>query len=96
LAYNSEEVKRLKITVSGKVQDVWFRKYTADMATNLGLVGWVKNTEEGTVVIEAQGNDESLSGLVKWCKTGSPMAIVDQVVSEEIPISHELQFRING
>ena len=40
----------------GKVQGVFFRKFTAAEATKLKLVGWVMNTEKGTVKGQMQGN----------------------------------------
>ena len=41
------ELKRLSITVSGRVQGVGFRYFTEDAAEALGLTGWVRNTWEG-------------------------------------------------
>ena len=39
----------LKAKVYGKVQGVWFRKYTLDSARDIGVVGMVKNLVDGTV-----------------------------------------------
>ncbi|XP_075281702.1 acylphosphatase-1 isoform X2 [Opisthocomus hoazin] len=58
--------------VSGKVQGVFFRKYTQE-AKRLGLVGWVQNTSHGTVRGQAQGPAARVRELQEWLrKTGSP------------------------
>ncbi|KAH6601526.1 hypothetical protein BASA50_001564 [Batrachochytrium salamandrivorans] len=49
--------------VFGRVQGVFFRKYTKEYADALGLVGWVRNTSTGTVVGTAQGPNESIDQL---------------------------------
>ena len=48
-------MKRLKYEVFGKVQGVFFRKYTKKEADKLGISGWVMNTEKKTVIGEAEG-----------------------------------------
>jgi acylphosphatase len=53
-------VKRLSITVTGRVQGVGFRFYAEDVANNLGLDGWVRNSPERTVECEVQGEENIL------------------------------------
>lgn len=67
------------ILVKGKVQGVFFRKYTRQMATDLKISGWVKNTDEGHVKIFAQGNEDAINRLAEWCWKGSPNAHVTSV-----------------
>ncbi|MFT4153245.1 acylphosphatase [Parafilimonas sp.] len=69
------------ITVKGKVQGVFFRKYTKQKATELGLKGWVKNTKEGSVEILAQGDANAVNALIEWCYQGSPKSSVEKVES---------------
>ena len=65
--------------VFGKVQGVFFRKYTQQEATKLKLVGWVMNTEKGTVVGQMQGKEDSVSKMKIWLqKTGSPKSKIDK------------------
>lgn len=75
--------KRAHITVRGIVQGVFFRKHTADEANRLGLTGWVRNTPEGSVEIIAEGNENQLKKLEKWCYKGPPSASVDKVEAED-------------
>lgn len=67
------------IRVSGKVQGVWFRKYTSEKALELGLTGWVRNESDGSVLIVACGDPEQLSAFLAWCRQGSPRSRVDHV-----------------
>uniref|UniRef100_A0A7S0MKF8 Acylphosphatase n=1 Tax=Cryptomonas curvata TaxID=233186 RepID=A0A7S0MKF8_9CRYP len=75
---DSAQIQSFKFEVSGKVQGVFFRKYTQKTAKQLGLVGWVMNTEHGTVVGEAQGDATKLTELERWLgSTGSPRSRID-------------------
>ena len=59
--------------IFGKVQGVFFRKYTQQEATKLKLVGWVKNTESGTVQGHMEGSKDNVTAMKTWLKTkGSP------------------------
>ena len=69
----------LKAKVYGKVQGVWFRKYTLDSARDIGVVGMVKNLVDGTVLVNASGKDENLREFKRFLKTGSPNSRVDKI-----------------
>ena len=69
----------LKAKVYGKVQGVWFRKYTLDSARDLAIVGMVKNLVDGTVLVNASGKDENLREFKRFLKTGSPNSRVDKI-----------------
>ncbi|XP_059844008.1 acylphosphatase-1-like [Hypanus sabinus] len=65
--------------VFGKVQGVFFRKHTQKEAKRLGLVGWVQNTERGTVKGQLQGTDEPVRAMQTWLsKTGSPRSHIEK------------------
>ena len=73
-------MEQAHIFVSGKVQGVFFRKYTQKQAKALGLVGWVQNLPDGRVEATAEGKPEDVERLVQWCKTkGSPKSHVTNV-----------------
>jgi acylphosphatase len=69
----------LKANVSGKVQGVWFRKYTLDSARDIGVVGMVKNLVDGTVLVNASGKDENLRKFKELLENGSPNSRVDKI-----------------
>lgn len=71
------------ISVKGKVQGVWFRKYTQKKATALGITGFVMNKIDGSVYIETTGKETILNDFINWLETtGSPLSKVDQVIIE--------------
>jgi acylphosphatase len=82
---------KTKMTISGRVQGVFYRQSTQKMARSLALVGWVRNLPDGQVELEAFGSAEALERLRQWCELGPPAAqvISVQVISlqpvEEIP-----------
>jgi acylphosphatase len=73
-------LQTVSILVSGKVQGVFFRKYTVKTATSLGISGFVKNTFDGNVYIEASGSIKNVQELIAWCHIGSPSAKVEKVI----------------
>ncbi|XP_072032154.1 acylphosphatase-1-like [Amphiura filiformis] len=72
-------LKSVDFEVFGRVQGVFFRKFTRDTAKKYGLVGWVKNTGSGTVVGVVQGPEDKVDFMKKWLKTkGSPRSRIDK------------------
>lgn len=88
-------VKNYHIQVKGKVQGVWFRKYTMEAAVAKGLVGIVKNELDGSVYIEAEGKEEDLQSFVQWLYKGSPLSNVREVRWEEGSLRHYARFDIS-
>ncbi|KAG8514265.1 Acylphosphatase-1, partial [Galemys pyrenaicus] len=65
--------------VFGKVQGVFFRKYTQAESKKLGLVGWVQNTDQGTVQGQLQGPISKVRHMQEWLRTrGSPKSHIDR------------------
>ena len=63
--------------VYGKVQGVWYRKYTLDCANRFGIVGTVKNLDDGTVLVHAKG--KNLEEFKKHLKIGPPDSDVNKI-----------------
>lgn len=84
------------IHVTGKVQGVWFRKYTKDQADRLGLKGFVRNEVNGNVYIEAEGNQIDISDFIEWLHTGSPGSNVSRVDYELGKIIGFADFKISS
>jgi len=89
--------KHYKIKVEGKVQGVWFRKYTQEKAQALNLKGFVRNEPDGSVYIEAEHENETiLNQLVQWLYRGSPLSEVHTVhVERNAQCQNFKDFRIN-
>jgi acylphosphatase len=88
-------MKRVLIRVSGKVQGVFFRASTRDEANRLGLSGRVRNEQDGSVYIEAEGDAAVLTHFIDWCRKGPPRAQVLTFVIEEAEPAGYVGFRID-
>lgn len=72
-------MKACTIRVAGRVQGVFFRASTKDVADRLGVKGRVRNEPDGSVLIEAEGDDAAVDQLIEWCRKGPPHALVESV-----------------
>jgi len=88
-------VKNYRINVLGKVQGVWFRKYTEEAALSYHVRGIVKNEIDGSVYIEAEGEEKDLNSFLQWLQKGSPLSTVEQVKWEEGLIKGFAGFKIS-
>lgn len=87
---STEEKHRLQAIVKGRVQGVSFRYYTARLANDLGLCGWVRNRLDGSVEVEAEGGQSALQQLLDFLDQGPPSARVDSVDAHWLPFVGEL------
>lgn len=75
----ARKLRSVDFEVFGKVQGVFFRKYTRDNAKKHSLVGWVMNTQQNTVVGQLQGDAANVKLMKRWLKeTGSPRSRIDR------------------
>ena len=79
-------MKCIHLTVSGKVQGVFFRDSTRRKANELGLNGYVRNLSNGTVEVVAQGDEEKLNQLIEFIKNNPGHSKVENIkVSDKHP-----------
>jgi acylphosphatase len=69
---------RVKISIFGKVQGVGFRANVLKYAQERGITGWVSNTSDGNLIINAEGNKLEIKKFIDWCKVGPKGAVVDK------------------
>jgi acylphosphatase len=72
-------IERRQFRVEGQVQGVGFRVFTAKIANQLGLTGWVCNRHDGSVELLAEGPAETLQALIHALHRGPNGARVDMV-----------------
>jgi len=72
-------MRRATLRIRGKVQGVFFRESTRVEATRLGLTGWVRNREDGSVEAVAEGEPAPLEEFIRWCHRGPQAARVTDV-----------------
>lgn len=73
---------RARLLVQGCVQGVYFRSYTRSEAERLGLCGWVRNREDGSVELVVEGEKADIETMIAWCRKGPPSANVRNVQVE--------------
>ena len=79
---------RTRFTITGKVQGVFFRKFTQQKAVELSIFGFVENHEDGSVVGEAEGRLDKMVDFKYWLEhKGSPKSKIESAVFiDESPV----------
>ncbi|XP_058848165.1 acylphosphatase-1-like [Acipenser ruthenus] len=94
-----EELISVEYEIFGRVQGVFFRKYTQAEGKRLGLVGWVLNTEQGTIRGQLQGPGSKVKEMQDWLRNkGSPKSKITKAEfsnEKEIESLEHSDFRIN-
>lgn len=67
------------IRVYGRVQGVGFRYSALQIATSMGICGYVANESDGSVYIEAEGSADQLNQFIEWCRKGPARAVIQDV-----------------
>ena len=84
------------VTVTGRVQGVFFRAWTAEQARLLGVNGWVRNSPDGSVEAHLQGDRWAVLRLVELLHRGPPSANVDEVIDDEAELGPDLEFEVRN
>ena len=74
-------MKGKHVIVHGEVQGVSYRAAAVDRAASLGVAGWVRNTDGGSVEMVVEGEDDAVDAMLAWAGEGSRGADVDRVES---------------
>lgn len=78
--------KAVHVTITGRVQGVFYRAWTEGEARKRQLRGWVRNRHDGSVEAVFAGDEASVDDMVAACRQGPPSARVSDVsVAEEAP-----------
>ena len=87
-------MKHFSIRVTGKVQGVFFRASAKEKADELKITGAARNNSDGSVSIEAEGEEQNLMHFAEWCKGGPPLSRVERCEIEEQPLQYFKNFSI--
>jgi acylphosphatase len=82
-------MKQLHLIIQGKVQGVFFRDSTREMAKQLNLTGWVRNNSDGTVEAVFQGEEDNLKRMLEYSNQGPNSAQVKKIKIEWEEISEK-------
>lgn len=86
----------VRAALSGTVQGVGFRDAILRRARELGVMGWVRNSEDGTVQVHAEGPQRAVEELVSLLREGPPAARVADVEIEPGKVEGHEQFAVRG
>jgi DNA ligase D-like protein (predicted 3'-phosphoesterase) len=88
--------KGVRVAVRGGVQGIGFREAAVARAHDLGVLGWVRNEDDGSVLLQAEGPDEAVDAFVEWLGEGPPGATVKEVEVGKRKVEGHEQFAIRG
>jgi DNA ligase D-like protein (predicted 3'-phosphoesterase) len=87
------EVMATRISVAGKVADPALRETVRSRAAGLGLLGWVRLLEDGTLCVHAEGAESAIEALAGFLRSD---ADVDSVSQRKVRVEGHEQFAIRG
>ena len=87
-------MSRVHVRIRGRVQGVFFRAEARARAESLGIAGWIRNAEDGSVEAAFEGDEERVQSMVGWCRRGPAGAQVDDVEVEPEEPTGETGFRV--
>ncbi len=88
--------RAIRAVVQGAVQGVGFREATRRRAGELQLAGWVRNADDGSVAVHAEGPPAALDLLLGFLRRGPRGADVSSVSVDEVPVEGHEQFAVRG
>jgi acylphosphatase len=86
---------RMHVRARGRVQGVFFRAEVRARAESLGVAGWVRNAEDGSVEAVFEGEPEQVESMVDWCRRGPAGAQVEELGVEPEEPDAEQGFRVS-
>lgn len=72
------------LVVHGTVQGVFYRSSAQDVAGDLGVAGWVRNRDDGSVEMVVEGDDQAVDRMIAWAREGPAQADVTGVDVSEV------------
>jgi acylphosphatase len=76
--------------IHGRVQGVSYRESMRRAATEIGVTGWVRNRQDGSVEAFAQGEAAAVAQIAEWCRRGPPAARVDSLEEQSAELEPNL------
>jgi DNA ligase D-like protein (predicted 3'-phosphoesterase) len=93
---DSPDVRAIRASIRGRVQAVGFREAVRSRALELGVSGWVRNGEDGSVAVHAEGPSSALDSFVSFLRDGPPSAAVAELVVDDVRVEGHEQFAVRG
>jgi acylphosphatase len=74
-----------RLSITGRVQNVFYRDWLVEQAEGIGITGWVRNRADGSVEAMVSGSSEMIEAIVARAWQGSPASRVEDVAVEDVP-----------
>ena len=71
------------LIIKGEVQGVFYRATAKEVAEELQITGWIRNSRNGDVEAMVSGNEISIKQFIEWCRKGPRKAVVEEVFVKE-------------
>ncbi len=94
--HDPQSSRAIRAVLTGTVQGVGFREAARRRAGELGVMGWVRNADDGAVVVHAEGPSAGIDGLVGFLREGPRGAAVSEMTVDEVRVEGHEQFAIRG
>jgi DNA ligase D-like protein (predicted 3'-phosphoesterase) len=92
----SDEQRAVRAVARGRAQGVGFRDAAVREAQRVGVFGWVRNGEDGTVLAHLEGPEAAVAEMLEFLGQGPPAARVDDLAVEEAKVEGHEQFAVRG
>lgn len=79
-------MKRVVINIFGRVQKVGFRFSTLQKAVELNINGFARNLRDGSVEVEAEGEERNIEAFIEWCKIGPSYSDIKKIMVENVEV----------
>jgi DNA ligase D-like protein (predicted 3'-phosphoesterase) len=89
-------IRAVRVVIAGTVQGVGFREAIRRRAGELGVLGWVRNAEDGTVAVHAEGPVAATEALIAYLREGPRGAVVVDVAVHHLRTEGHEQFAVRG
>jgi DNA ligase D-like protein (predicted 3'-phosphoesterase) len=96
MAKAEKDATAVRAVVRGEVQGVGYRDAVLREAGRLGALGWVRNEDDGSVRVHAEGSASAVEDLVSFLREGPPAARVAAVEVEPVKVEGHEQFAVRG
>lgn len=88
--------RAIRAVITGTVQGVGFREAIRHRAGELGIVGWVRNADDGTLAVHVEGMSAAIEALIAYLRKGPSGAVVEDVDVNDVRIEGHEQFAVRG
>lgn len=96
ISVDRPQPRAIRARLIGIVQGVGFREATRSRASQLGVMGWVRNADDGTLAVHAEGPSQAVDSLLEFLREGPRGAEVARAEIEDVRVEGHEQFAIRG